>query len=262
MTIGAVRAHIFENQTRMAFGAGHLFVHAAQRITRAVVIELGIRPDRLPTCVGMAILARHGDGPVRIGYFGLRTAHTGSRAVRGLLYSSSSEQGYQSNQNRKEPARTYHRPLRVIQGPALGYDFVSSPFAYTNAGLPKDPWTAVKGSTSLARAVEVSQLAGCKFTGSQASGKLSSKYWFYRKLFCTALSASNWLNRGRGFPLTGHSVRKLLVVGNRCRGIIHCLNRPILGNFVSQITYLMTRVQITTGLKFGPREKITSACYS
>ena len=180
----------------MAFGAGHLFVHAAQRITRAVVIELGIRPDRLPTCVGMAVLARHGDGSVRIGYFGLRAAHTGSRAVRGLLYRSSSEQGYQSNQNRKEPARTYHRPLRVIQGPAPGCDFGSSPFAYKNAGLPKDPWTAVKGSTSLARAVEVSQLARCKFTDSRASRKLSRRYLFYRKLFCTALSAFNWLNKG------------------------------------------------------------------
>lgn len=139
MAISAMRAHILENQTGVALGAGNFFVHAVQRITRAVMIKLGIRPDRFPAGVGMAVLARHGDGAVRIGYFGLRAAHTGPLAVRGLLHCSSSKQRYQSNNNRCEPARTFHRPLRVIQGPAPGYDFESSPLAYTSTSLPEDP---------------------------------------------------------------------------------------------------------------------------
>src|ERR1035438_6948168 len=48
MAIGAMRAYILENQACVAFGAGHFLVHAAQWITRAVMIKLGIRPDRFP----------------------------------------------------------------------------------------------------------------------------------------------------------------------------------------------------------------------
>ena len=137
MTISAMRAYILENQIGMALGAGHLLVHAAQRITSVVVIKLGIRPDRFPACVRMAVLARHRDGAVRVCYFGLRATYARTRAVRGLLYGSSGEQWYQSNKNHSEPARTFHRPLRVIQGPAPGYDSVSPPFAYTSTSLPE-----------------------------------------------------------------------------------------------------------------------------
>lgn len=203
MAIGAMRAYILENQACVAFGAGHFLVHAAQWITRAVMIKLGIRPDRFPARVGMAVLARHGDGAVRIRYFGLRATYARTHAVRGLLHGSSSEQGYQSNKNRSEPARTYHRPLRVIQGPALGYDLESPPLAYTGTSLPETPWTTAKESTSLARADEVSQLARCKFTDSRASRNLSRRYGFYRKLFARPCKHSTGSTGWRGFPLTG-----------------------------------------------------------
>src|ERR1035441_1475133 len=81
MTISAMRAYILENQIGMALGAGHLLVHAAQRITSVVVIKLGIRPDRFPACVRMAVLARHRDGAVRVCYFGLRATYARTRAA-------------------------------------------------------------------------------------------------------------------------------------------------------------------------------------
>lgn len=42
MTIGAMRAHILEDETGVAFRAAHLCVHAAQRIAGLVMIELRI----------------------------------------------------------------------------------------------------------------------------------------------------------------------------------------------------------------------------
>src|ERR1035437_10309612 len=94
-----------------------------------------------------------------------------------------------------------------------------------------------------------------RFSGQQEP---KSQILVLPETFCTAVSALNWTNRVARLFSYGHSVRNCWVVGNRSRRIMHCLNRRILGNFVSQITYLLTRVQITTGLKFGPPEKITS----
>ena len=41
----------------MTPGAGHGSVHAAQRITGLIVVELGNGPDRFPPISGMAVLA-------------------------------------------------------------------------------------------------------------------------------------------------------------------------------------------------------------
>jgi hypothetical protein len=66
VAVGAPGADILENQIGMALRAGDLLVHAAQRIPRLVVLELRVRPDRLPTRVGVAALARDGKRPVGI----------------------------------------------------------------------------------------------------------------------------------------------------------------------------------------------------
>ena len=81
MTIGTVRADVFENQTGVALRAGHFLMHAAQGITGLVVIEFWIGADGRPACVGVAILARCGKWAVRIRHFGLVTAHAGARVV-------------------------------------------------------------------------------------------------------------------------------------------------------------------------------------
>ena len=57
--IGAPRSHIRKNQLGVTLGAGHVLVHAAQRILGFVVIEFGDSTDRLPPDRGMAVLARN-----------------------------------------------------------------------------------------------------------------------------------------------------------------------------------------------------------
>jgi hypothetical protein len=57
VTIGAMRARIFENQRGVALGAADVFMHAAQRVARVVVAEFRKRADRLPTGEAMAVLA-------------------------------------------------------------------------------------------------------------------------------------------------------------------------------------------------------------
>ena len=42
MAISAMSAGVLEDQAGMALGAGHLLMHAAQRISRMVVVELRI----------------------------------------------------------------------------------------------------------------------------------------------------------------------------------------------------------------------------
>ena len=66
VTVAAMRADIGEHQRRMAFRTAHVLVHTAQRIASLVVIELGQRADRLPTRVGMAVLAGCDRWPVGI----------------------------------------------------------------------------------------------------------------------------------------------------------------------------------------------------
>ena len=60
VTVGTLSAYIAEDRLGMALGAFHPGMHAPQRIAGLVVIELGNRADRLPTCLRMAVLARNG----------------------------------------------------------------------------------------------------------------------------------------------------------------------------------------------------------
>ena len=133
MAIGAMRAHILEDQVGVALGARHLFVQAAQRVAGLIVVELGVGADRRPTGVRVAVLAGCGDGAVRIGHFRLRTADAGTRIARRLLRGSSRKQWHESNHDRSEPARTSHRTLRELQGPANGCKFKLRSIAYATS---------------------------------------------------------------------------------------------------------------------------------
>src|ERR1039457_7727658 len=86
VAIRATSTYIFENKVTVALGTCHFLVHAAQRIAGVVMIELWIRANRFPTCVGVALLTGNGDGAVGIRHLGLGTAHTGSRTVGRLLH--------------------------------------------------------------------------------------------------------------------------------------------------------------------------------
>jgi len=80
VAIGAILANFGEDGFCMATRAGHFFVHAAQRISRGIVIEFGNGANRGPAGVGVAILAGNRQGTVRTP-FGLLLCgrHSGSR---------------------------------------------------------------------------------------------------------------------------------------------------------------------------------------
>lgn len=108
MAVRAARAHVFEDQAHMAFGARNFGVHAAERITCLVMIELGVGANRLPACVGVAFLTWNRDWTVRIGDLRLRAANGGARIVRRLFESYAHKNGEQSCRNRNEPTIPVH----------------------------------------------------------------------------------------------------------------------------------------------------------
>ena len=65
MAIGALRSYIGKDRLGMALRAGHIRMHAAQRVFRFVVIEFGDRADGLPSSLRVAVLAGNGEGTVR-----------------------------------------------------------------------------------------------------------------------------------------------------------------------------------------------------
>ena len=66
VAIGASCADIRKDQLHVAAPAFHVLVHAAQRVTRQVVIELGNAAYRLPTGKRVTVFAGDGDRPVRV----------------------------------------------------------------------------------------------------------------------------------------------------------------------------------------------------
>jgi len=85
MAVCAMRAGILEDKACVALRTADFLVHAPQWITSLVVIELRICPDRLPTCVCVAVLARGGYRAMRVGHFRLRTANIWPRVRRQML---------------------------------------------------------------------------------------------------------------------------------------------------------------------------------
>jgi len=65
MTILTMLADLGEYRLGMALRALHLFVHAAKRIRRLVVIELRNGANRTPPCRGMAVLTGNRERTMR-----------------------------------------------------------------------------------------------------------------------------------------------------------------------------------------------------
>ena len=78
MAILALLANVAEDGIKMAFLAGYVDVHAAERIGRLVVIKLRVLANRHPSCRRMTILAGRFQGAMRIRR---RQRSVGSRAV-------------------------------------------------------------------------------------------------------------------------------------------------------------------------------------
>jgi hypothetical protein len=65
VTVLALLADVCKHRLDMALRALHLFVHAAQRILRFVVVKLGYRSDRAPSIGGVAVFTRYLQRPMR-----------------------------------------------------------------------------------------------------------------------------------------------------------------------------------------------------
>ena len=115
MTLRALLAYVGEDEAGMASSAGQLLVHAAQRIAGVVVVELGDRADGLPTRAGMAILARHRDGAVRIGDLGARRSRSRAGAIGRLLPGHSHQQGNQPEPACNRPAKSSYTVRHVLE---------------------------------------------------------------------------------------------------------------------------------------------------
>ena len=113
VAIGAFGAYILKDHTGMALAATDLLVHPAQRIACSVVVKLGVGPDRFPTRVGVAVLTGNRQRAMRVGYLGLRAAHTWPRVLRWLLRRQTNHEWKQRNPQTKEPTSPVHLLLHV-----------------------------------------------------------------------------------------------------------------------------------------------------
>lgn len=64
VAIGAFQAYVAEDRLRVALDASHALVHAPQRITRLIVVELWKISNRLPSIQRVTVLARNIEGAV------------------------------------------------------------------------------------------------------------------------------------------------------------------------------------------------------
>jgi hypothetical protein len=86
----AALTDVGENHLYVTLDASDASVHAAQRISRLIVVELRNCPDRLPAIRGVAVLAR--DGQIAVWT---------TRAFGGLRTSTSRERGKREHDNEK-----------------------------------------------------------------------------------------------------------------------------------------------------------------
>ena len=66
VTIGAILGDVYEDWLDVALNAVHLFVQAAKRVLRFVVIKFGNRTNGAPARSGVAVFARNVQRSVRI----------------------------------------------------------------------------------------------------------------------------------------------------------------------------------------------------
>ena len=82
VAIGAPATHIREDRLGVTLGAGHILVHAPQRIFGLIVIEFGDGPDRLPPNRGVTVLAGNVQVTVRTPRLGKVLALSADRVIR------------------------------------------------------------------------------------------------------------------------------------------------------------------------------------
>src|SRR5579863_1905770 len=107
MAIRTVLAHVFEDQACVALRAADLLMHPPQRITCLVVIELWVRPDRLPTCVCVALLAGDRDRSMWVRHFRLWASYLRTRVFRRLLQRHRRDKGRNKNQHNQLALTTH-----------------------------------------------------------------------------------------------------------------------------------------------------------
>lgn len=96
MAVGALLAHIGENEAGMAGRATQLLVHPAQRIAGVIVVKLGSCTDWLPTRAAMAVFARDCQRAVRIGHLRTRVRRGRTLLAQLLLPGHACKQGQHS----------------------------------------------------------------------------------------------------------------------------------------------------------------------
>lgn len=118
MAIGARGAHVPENQAGVAFHAANLGMHSPQRESGGIVIEFGIRPNRLPACICVAALARSRNRAMRIRDLRLRPTYL----VLGL---GGAEQRRAKRETQQKPGQDTETTGEVLQNshPPNGYTY-------------------------------------------------------------------------------------------------------------------------------------------
>jgi hypothetical protein len=109
VAFGALGADLLEHQVRVALRACDLSMHSPQRVVRLVVIELGIRPNRLPVNCGVTVLTGGGDRTMRIGHFRLRPCYLRAGAVGQHMKLQATKRGRHTNRYCKYPPKTIQR---------------------------------------------------------------------------------------------------------------------------------------------------------
>ena len=92
VAIRAILPHVREHRLDVTFVAFHFFVHPAQRILGAIVVEFRNCPDRPPPRGGMAVLAGNGQRAVRTPGVALL-----SEKLRGEQNQPKNEQGLRTD---------------------------------------------------------------------------------------------------------------------------------------------------------------------
>lgn len=113
MAIRAVLTYVLEDEACMALGACNLAMHAAQRVAGLIVIEFWVGANRLPACVGMAVLARYCNRSVRIGDLCLRSANLRPCLFVGEHNVLADDKCHQAGDDQYQPGNTTQNPPRL-----------------------------------------------------------------------------------------------------------------------------------------------------
>ncbi len=119
MAVGALVSNIAENWFGMALRTGDILVHAAQRIAGLIVVELGDRPDRLPTQRRMTVLT----GDVQIS---VRAPRLSRHISAGARCNHSEQRQRQRHSGQKSCDQGLPQPRGLNANQLVSYEFRTS----------------------------------------------------------------------------------------------------------------------------------------